>query len=43
VVRTAVERFGGLDVFHNNAGMPAESKPVTEISARSGIARSPST
>ena len=32
VVRTAVERFGGLDVFHNNAGMPAETKPVTEIS-----------
>jgi 3-oxoacyl-[acyl-carrier protein] reductase len=31
VVRTAVERFGGLDVFHNNAGMPAETKPVTEI------------
>jgi len=32
VVRTAIERFGGLDVFHNNAGMPAETKPVTEIS-----------
>jgi 3-oxoacyl-[acyl-carrier protein] reductase len=32
VVQTAVERFGGLDVFHNNAGLPAESKPVTEIS-----------
>src|SRR3954453_11363695 len=31
VVRTAVERFGGLDVFHNNAGLPAEAKPVTEI------------
>jgi 3-oxoacyl-[acyl-carrier protein] reductase len=31
VVSTAVERFGGLDVFHNNAGMPAQTKPVTEI------------
>jgi 3-oxoacyl-[acyl-carrier protein] reductase len=31
VVSTAVERFGGLDVFHNNAGLPAASKPVTEI------------
>jgi len=31
VVETAVERFGGLDVFHNNAGLPAASKPVTEI------------
>jgi 3-oxoacyl-[acyl-carrier protein] reductase len=31
VVETAVERFGGLDVFHNNAGMPTETKPVTEI------------
>src|SRR3954465_3827932 len=30
-VVTAVERFGGLDVFHNNAGLPAETKPVTEI------------
>jgi 3-oxoacyl-[acyl-carrier protein] reductase len=31
VVRAAVERFGGLDVFHNNAGLPSASKPVTEI------------
>jgi 3-oxoacyl-[acyl-carrier protein] reductase len=31
VVNTAVEHFGGLDVFHNNAGLPAETKPVTEI------------
>ncbi len=31
MVATAVDRFGGLDVFHNNAGLPEESKPVTEI------------
>jgi 3-oxoacyl-[acyl-carrier protein] reductase len=31
VVGSAVEHFGGLDVFHNNAGLPAETKPVTEI------------
>src|SRR3954466_12590980 len=36
VVDTAVERFGGLDVFHNNAGMPAETKPVTEITRAEG-------
>jgi 3-oxoacyl-[acyl-carrier protein] reductase len=31
MVRAAVDRFGGLDVFHNNAGLSQESKPVTEI------------
>jgi 3-oxoacyl-[acyl-carrier protein] reductase len=31
MVATAVEAFGGLDVFHNNAGMPESVKPLAEI------------
>jgi 3-oxoacyl-[acyl-carrier protein] reductase len=31
MVRTAVERFGGLDVFHNNAGIGAAPTPLEEI------------
>jgi 3-oxoacyl-[acyl-carrier protein] reductase len=31
MVRTAVERFGGLDVFHNNAGIGAVPTPLEEI------------
>jgi 3-oxoacyl-[acyl-carrier protein] reductase len=31
MVRTAVETYGGLDVFHNNAGLPEAAKPFTEI------------
>jgi 3-oxoacyl-[acyl-carrier protein] reductase len=32
MVDTAVERYGGLDVFHNNARIPATVKPLAEIS-----------
>jgi 3-oxoacyl-[acyl-carrier protein] reductase len=32
MVETAVERYGGLDVFHNNAGLAAHVKPLGEIS-----------
>jgi 3-oxoacyl-[acyl-carrier protein] reductase len=32
MVRTAVERYGALDVFHNNAGLPAAVTPLEEIS-----------
>src|SRR4051812_4565224 len=32
MVRVALERFGALDVFHNNAGLAAVAKPVEEIS-----------
>jgi 3-oxoacyl-[acyl-carrier protein] reductase len=31
MVRTAVEAYGGLDVFHNNAGAPQAATPFTEI------------
>jgi 3-oxoacyl-[acyl-carrier protein] reductase len=31
MVATAVEAFGGLDVFHNNAGIPEMVKPLAEI------------
>jgi 3-oxoacyl-[acyl-carrier protein] reductase len=32
MVETAVERYGGLDVFHNNAGLAARVKPLAETS-----------
>jgi NAD(P)-dependent dehydrogenase (short-subunit alcohol dehydrogenase family) len=32
LVETAVERFGGLDVAFNNAGVVGEMKPITETS-----------
>jgi 3-oxoacyl-[acyl-carrier protein] reductase len=32
MVQTAVEHYGGLDVFHNNAGLAEQVKPLTEIS-----------
>ena len=32
LVDTAVDRFGGLDVAFNNAGMVGEIKPITEMS-----------
>jgi 3-oxoacyl-[acyl-carrier protein] reductase len=31
VVRTAVDRYGGLDVFHNNAGLASQVKPLAEL------------
>jgi 3-oxoacyl-[acyl-carrier protein] reductase len=31
MVETAVERYGGLDVFHNNAGLAAPVTPLAEI------------
>ncbi|EHN10518.1 3-oxoacyl-[acyl-carrier protein] reductase [Patulibacter medicamentivorans] len=31
VVAHAVERFGGLDVFHNNAGLAQAAKPLAEV------------
>jgi 3-oxoacyl-[acyl-carrier protein] reductase len=31
MVAAAVERYGGLDIFHNNAGLAARVKPLAEI------------
>jgi 3-oxoacyl-[acyl-carrier protein] reductase len=31
MVRAAVDAYGGLDVFHNNAGIAAAAKPLAEI------------
>ena len=31
MVRAAVDAYGGLDVFHNNAGVPESVKPLAEI------------
>jgi NAD(P)-dependent dehydrogenase (short-subunit alcohol dehydrogenase family) len=31
-VRAACDRFGGIDVFYNNAGVEGEVKPITEYS-----------
>lgn len=31
MVATTVERFGGVDIFHNNAGLAQAAKPLTEI------------
>jgi NAD(P)-dependent dehydrogenase (short-subunit alcohol dehydrogenase family) len=32
LVNTAINRFGGLDVAFNNAGIVGEMKPVSEMS-----------
>ncbi len=32
MVATALERYGGLDVFHNNAGLAEQVKPLADIS-----------
>jgi 3-oxoacyl-[acyl-carrier protein] reductase len=31
MVATAVERFGGLDILHNNAGLPQGATPLAQI------------
>jgi 3-oxoacyl-[acyl-carrier protein] reductase len=31
VVQTAVDTYGGLDVFHNNAGLASQVKPLAEL------------
>jgi len=33
-VRTAVERYGGLDVYYVNAGIIGERKPFDDLSER---------
>ena len=43
VVDTAVERYGGLDVMYNNAGIGGNEGSIVEWPTRSGIGSSTST